>query len=254
MSDEEMSGGDVLTYERKIWYLRQIDLFRGLSDPEIEELGATLVHRTFRRGDLIVGPSAPRDQIYVLKTGSVRLFHHGPDGRQIMAGVARRGNLIGMDALFGPEHESERLHGEAETDGLLCEVDGAEFLRLISRWPQVMINLILQLGAQLVQVEQQLHSVASADARTRLAHALYQLSRPPARTAELDAGDRAQHDTVITQASLARQIGVARETVTRQLKGLERDGFVRREGRRFTVTDPEHLARAFGLLDNTDSV
>lgn len=248
-----MSGRDVLSQERKIWHLRQTDLFRGLSDSEIQELGAAMEHKTFRGGDLIVGPSTPGDRIYVIKTGSVRLFHHGPDGRQITAGVAKRGNLIGMDALFGSVREPERLHAEAMTDGLLCEADGAEFLRVISRWPQVTINLILQLGAQLVQVEQQLHSVASADARTRLARALYQLSRAPAGSLGSAVGGRTQRDALITQAALARQIGVARETVTRLLKGLERDRYVQREGRRFVVPDPERLAQAFGLTDNAVS-
>ena len=59
--------------------------FRGLSESEIEELRALQETRDFRSGEPIVGPETPPEQVYLVKAGTVRLFHRGPHGREIAA-------------------------------------------------------------------------------------------------------------------------------------------------------------------------
>ncbi len=70
-------------------------------------------------------------------------------------------------------------------------------------------------------MEQQIGAVAAADARTRLARALYHLAR--------DAGESLPGDGRLirltpTHATLAAHIGASRETVTRALAALEAGG------------------------------
>lgn len=230
----------------KLWYLRQVDVFHGLSDEEVEEMGPMMEPRTFRPGELLVGPGTPPQRIYCVKRGRVRLFHRGPAGRELTAGVVGRGSLLGVSALFGPAQEGF-LFAAAVTEVLVCVGDGWAFLQAIARWPRVMLNLAVQLGGQLVATELQLNRVASGDARTRLAAALYGLVR--------EAGDEVvgggwRLRAALTHAALAQQIGTTRETVTRLLAGLETAGFVRRDGRRIVVVDPQRLATAFGLLED----
>ncbi len=226
----------------KTWYLHQLDLFRGLTDEEVEEIGPMMEPRTFRPGELVIGPTTPPQRIYVVKEGTIRLFHEGPDGRQIDAGSITRGALLGVSTLFEPAQDGF-LSAEAVTDVLVCVGDGWTFLRSIARWPQVMLSLALQLGARLVETEQQLGRVSGADARTRLARLLYQLAR--------DSGDDVpggrQIRGALTHATLARQIAASRETVTRTLAVFEAGGRIRRVGRKIVVPDLQQLAEVAGL-------
>jgi CRP-like cAMP-binding protein len=50
-----------------------------------------------------------------------------------------------------------------------------------------------------------------------------------------------------THEALARQIGYRRETVSRALRALVDEGYVRQHGRRLAVTYPDRLAEDFGL-------
>lgn len=229
----------------KTWYLRQVDLFRGLSLEEVEEMGPMMEPRTFLPGELLVSPTTPPQRIYVVKSGRVRLFHRGADGREITAGTVGRGALLGVSTLFEPAPEGFLL-AEALTDVLVCIGDGWAFLRSIARWPRVMLNLAVQLGAQLVQTEQQLERITTGAARARLAGALYQLAVDAAE--DVPAGRMIS--AALTHAALARQIGVSRETVTRALATLEADGHIRRDRRHIIVTDPARLRAAFGLPED----
>lgn len=229
----------------KIWYLRQVDIFQGLSDQEVEEMGPMMKPHTFLPGELMVGPDTVPQQICVIKSGTVHIFHRGPDGREVTAGLVGRGSLIGVSGLFSVAQDGF-LFAEAVTEVVVCIGDGWDFLRSIGRWPQVMFNLAMQLGAQVVQTEEQLHRIASLDARTRLARVLYRLSQETSDEV-VDGGWRIR--APLTHAALARQIGSTRETVTRLLGALEADGYIQRDGRRIVVADPERLREAFGPFE-----
>ncbi|MDP8923351.1 MAG: Crp/Fnr family transcriptional regulator [Chloroflexota bacterium] len=228
----------------RTWYLQTVDIFRGLSDAEIEEIAASLETRSFRAGELIIGPDAAPEHVYVIVEGTVRLFHRGQDGREFTVDLIGRGRLFGVSALFGAAHQS--LLAEAATDVVLCVVTAAELLEVMARWPRVMQNLIIQIGGQVLNLEDFFGRVASADARTRLAATLYRL----ARDAGEDVSEGARRlPAALTRPALARQIGTSRETVIRALASLESEGYVRREGRRIGVTDPAKLGVDFGIID-----
>lgn len=235
-----MAEGDART-----WYLRQVDLFRGLSEDEIDELVRTLEHRHFAQGELIIGPDTPPERVYIVHQGTVRLFHRGPDGRQITVDLLGPGRLFGVSTLFGTARSP--LLAEAATDAHVCWGDAAAFLRLIARWPDVLLNVLAQVGERIVQTERQLERVGTLGAKARLADALYRLARDTGE--DVPEGGR-RIGGRLTHAALSRQIGASRETVTRRLATLEAEGHLRREGRRLVLTDPARLREAYGLVDD----
>jgi CRP-like cAMP-binding protein len=236
------SGDSGDSVDERTWYLRQVDLFRGLTGEQIDALAGTLEAHTYGPGDLIIQPGRPEERIYVVRRGTVRLFHRSADGRELTADLVGPGRIFGVSTLFGASRDG--LLAEAVTAATVCTAEGGDFLRLVSGWPQVMLNLIVQIGSQLMQTEQQLDRLVSADARGRLAATLYRLAFDGGEN-DADGGRRIL--TVLTHDALARQIGCSRETVTRTLAALETEGYIRREKRRITVTSLPRLARAFSL-------
>jgi CRP/FNR family transcriptional regulator len=228
----------------KVWYLRRVDMFRELSPAEIQELAAMVELRAFRPRERVMAPDMLPQRIYIVKEGTVRLFHRGPDGREVTVHLMGPGRLFGLSALFGSRRDG--LLAEAVTDAVLCDCQAVDLLRVFARWPKVMLSLIRQLGAQLVQTERRLGRVASADTRTRLAGELHRLAHEAGE--DVPGGGR-RLPAAVTHADLARQIGASRETVTRLLASLQAEGYIRREGRRLVVADPAKLAETFELSD-----
>lgn len=226
----------------KLWYLRQVDLFRGLSEHELDELDQTVEILRFQPGQQIIGPEAKAERVYIIKSGTVRLFHRGPDGREITVDVLGPGRPFGVSALFGPS--GGRLLAEAATEAVVCTGEGIRFLGVMAQHPRIALNLITQLGAQVLQTEQQLAQFNSSDARERLAVALYRLVRD---AGEPQPGGGYALPKGMSQRSLAQQVGASRETVTRLIASLVQEGYIRRAGRRLIIADVEKLASDFEI-------
>ena len=228
------------------WPRRQASLFDGLSRDEVARLAALVETRVCRAGDPITGPDAETDRLYVVERGIVRLFHRGSGGREITADLIGPGRLFGVAALGGESRYW--LLAEALTNAVVWTAHVENFQRAMAGQPTLTLNLVAQLSQLLLDLDQQLQFVGSADARTRLAGVLHRLAS--------EAGERAPRGgrrirVALTHAVLARQIGSSRETVTRMLASLERQGQLRREGRQLIVIDPERLALDFRLPDRS---
>ncbi len=222
--------------------LHEIDLFRDAVRPDAERIARMLGTQTYRSGERIVGPQTPADRIYVVVEGTVRLFHRGPDGREITADSVGPGRLFGISALYGPPRDG--LLAEAVGNVVICSAEADDFLRLVSQSPSIMCRLVTQLASRLLAVEEQLGRLTGADARTRVADALHRLALDVGE--DVPGGGR-RIRLKLTHAALARQIGSSRETVTRALASLEDEGHIRREGRRLVVNNAQRLSEMFGL-------
>jgi CRP-like cAMP-binding protein len=226
----------------------RLDLFGGLSQSDIEEITAGLERRIFRAGEPIAGPGTPPDHVYLIKEGTVRLYGRGADGREVTVELMGRGHLFETSALF--EAKRAMLLAEAATDVEVCIARRQDLLQVLSRRPQTLVNLVMQLTLRVLQLEQRRDRVGATDARARLVVELCRLVEESGE--EALAGGRRIGEK-LTHERLARQIGCSRETVTRLLTRLETEGAIRRDGRWIVVTQPRLLGAAVGSVGEIDA-
>jgi CRP/FNR family transcriptional regulator len=224
--------------------LREIDLFHGLSNEQVEPLLGMFERRVFAAGELILGPGSDTGRLYLVIEGTVRLLERSPEGREVTIDLLGQGRLFGLGGLLGLRHPGHLVQaagvsviGSAQSDHLLAAV---------ARRPRLMRNLLAQLSARLARHEQRLGLAASADARTRLAATLYRLASAVGE--QLPDGTR-RLPPALTHSALAQQIGSRRETVCRLLAGFDAEGLIRREAGGVLVIDLPTLAEAFELAD-----
>ena len=74
---------------RKIWYLRRLNLFDGISQGDLEAISKNLRDRTCRRREAVLAPWDPNDQIYLVKSGAVRVYQLSADGRELTTAILR---------------------------------------------------------------------------------------------------------------------------------------------------------------------
>lgn len=230
---------------RQTWYLRQVDLFDAFSEDDFRDLTSLVETRYFRAGELIIGPETSTNSVYIVLDGTVRLLHRGPRGREITVDHLGRGRIFGIATMFpgrSPDRPGAHLLAQALTDVVVCAAQSPRFLQFISQRPEAMLNLAMLLARRLVEVEEHLARLASADASTRLALELCRLANEAATDAP---GGGRRLTAMLTQAALAQGIGCSRETITRLLAIFEDAGYIRREGRQIVVINPAHLAEQF---------
>lgn len=216
----------------KVWYLRQLDLFEGLSENQLHELGGLFKDRTCRVGDdVVVRPNG--DRVYVVKRGHVRVMS-GP----VAVSVLGAGRLFGTSSLFGAAVAGRRV--VAVDDVVICDASAREFIGTMARHPRLAARLVALMARQIVDLERTVERSAGRGVEGRLAALLLDIAHGgPPRAAKS-----------LPQTELAGMIGASRESVWRVLTRWEREGLVRVEHRDVTLLDEERLRmRATEALD-----
>ena len=188
--------------------------------------------RLFRRGQALRDLDAPRGHVNQLLDGRLQIALSGVDKREVSLYTLERGDFFGFSGLLGLPPSG--LGALALADGAIRTLAGASLLHQISEAPEILLTMGQQLAGRLTALERQLSFAARRTVRLRL---LAQLR------------DQDVHDgqtSPISHASLARRIGASRETVTRTLRQLEKEGLLSRDHRRLRL-QPGHLGLTQGV-------
>lgn len=210
----------------KFWFLRRLDLFEGMSDLDMERLGALLRERSCPSGEeVVVRPGG--DRIYLVKQGRVAVMHDG-----VVVAVLGAGQLFGTSALFGAAITGQRA--VAIEDVVVCEAPAGQFLTAMATHPRLAAKVVTNLARQLFELERTVERAATASVEQRLAELLLRLAR-----------DRDGHAEVrgVSQSDLAKMVGAARESVSRTIAAWERNGVVRARQRLVEILDEVALRR-----------
>jgi CRP/FNR family transcriptional regulator len=213
----------------KLWFLRRLDLFEGLSEPEMERIGTLMQMRTCRPGqEVAMRPSG--DRIYLMKAGRVRVLQG-----ELVAAVLGPGQLFGTSSLFGAASADQRV--VAIEDIVFCEAPAAQFLAAMTVHPRLAAKVAMVLARQLFELEQTVERSATDPVSSRLAELLLRVARSDGAVPQVRG---------MSQADLARMIGSSRESVSRLIADWERDGTVRSRPRLIELTDESALRRLAG--------
>lgn len=121
--------------------LATMPLFDGVSEDDMKLVADRMHSIRFASGDLIFGQGDPADRLYLLRTGSVEIQYHPPDGGPLTV------TLIQADGVFG---WSAMLGRKVYTSSAIC-VDAAEALWISGRELRSLCQQHPQTGVMIVE-------------------------------------------------------------------------------------------------------
>lgn len=193
-------------------------LFRGLSPDALGRIGALMVQRPCRQGEIVFSQGDPGDALYGIVRGKVRVSAGDSDGREIFF------NLLGPGAVFG---EIALLDGGARTAtvtvvsaGELLSLARAPFIALLERESRVALELLRLCGERLRWVSGLAEDATLLDVPARLARRLLLLAD---RHGEPDARGPLLR---LSQEDCANFLGVSRQLVNQYLQEWKARGWV----------------------------
>lgn len=228
---------DRYSLAEKLGLLRELELFSGLSEADIEAIGHATTMTHCRPGQVILSPDGPPERIHILKKGRVRVYRMTPDGKQLTLDIYDKGTILGDMRLLGQDSIPEAY---AQTVGaaVICTITPDELRRLIERHPIVGVNIISHLSRRLQEAERELEAMAYQRVGQRLARKLTDLA---ARF-----GVQTVRGTLIearlTQQELAEMIGTTRETLAHTLSDFRNRGLLDTSHHEVVIRDAERLA------------
>ena len=206
--------------------LRTIPLFAAVSDDDLEAVASLLIERSFPKNKTIVEEGMPGDYMYVVREGRVKVTKLSGDGREKILEMLGAGSFFGELSLLDGAPRSASV--KALTDTRILALSRSDFLGLLHRSPDLAMAVIQELTARLRQMDDQASSLSFQRVKERTQGLLVRLAREGA-----EGGLRAT--PALTHQQIADMIGTSRETVTRVIKGLKQDGWLRQEGKQYLV-------------------
>lgn len=231
----------------KIKYLSRINLFRALDARELKQFEDDIPMEPIKRGTVVSSPHKEKQQLYLVKSGAVRLYTITAEGRELTLDVLAAGHLFGE---IGSLVSDSSVYAVTLEDSIICTMDYEQFRGLISEKPQLGITFIEIMSARIKEVEELLGHMAYSSVRHRLLFLLNKLAGKFGASLDGQAGDAEQTEWVelkveLTHQELASMMGSIRETVTETLNLLAAEGILKKNGGRKPLwINPDRLKRA----------
>lgn len=215
--------------------LRKHPLFATLPDSDVESVAAVVSTRRHPRGAFVVTRGEPAAGLYLLSSGRVKLTIASPDGKELVLGHLDAPAHFGEASLVDGQPHTADVVAVTEAEVLVLDArDLAEVLRL---QPQLGVSLIGALSERLRETITRLEDLTFYDAAHRVMRVLLNIGTARFEMTGIAVINRYTHYDIATLA------GTSRETASRVISSLSRDGLLEIQGRAILV-DLDGLARA----------
>lgn len=200
------------------------DLVAALPAP-LRDLAAMGVVRRFRANTTLIVEGDQGDTLFVILSGSLRIFCADPDGREITLAIYGPGDYVGEMSLDGGVRSASVCTEEAS----VCAVVSGQSLRQhLAANVEFSLELIRRLIRRTRLATESARSLALLDAYGRLVRLLDGLAVARADGKRM-VGQR------LTHKNIAERIGCSRELVSRLLKDLQQGGYVALEAQHYVL-------------------
>jgi CRP-like cAMP-binding protein len=215
--------------------LKQVPIFSGLTEQEFAFLTARVVQRKFGDGELIFSEGEPCSGMFVVESGSVRIFKSSAGGREQVLSIDGPGGSIAELPVFDGGNYPASAQAITATSTLF--VSKQDFRMLCLQHPEVALKVLRVVGGRLRRLVGIIEELSFTTVRHRLAAVLVRL----AKSARKQGSNQATFTVPVNNNELAAQIGTVRELVSRNLSRLQSEGLIAMDGRRITVPDLKKL-------------
>ncbi len=197
-----------------------VPLFSELKEGEIEAITQLVSSKHYNKNTIVVQEGETGDSMAIILSGSVKVSQYSPDGREVVLCLLEKGAFIGEMALLDTEPRSATV-----TTMEACElghIRRSDFSRLMLEMPRLTKTLLSEIVHRLRRTNLVLAHISTMDVNHRLYAYLNDFceqfgSRRPDNRIEIK---------LPTHQLVADQLSTSRETISRAISMLKKDGVI----------------------------
>ena len=219
--------------------IRQVPIFSELADDQLEEINRNFIPQTFKKDNMILIEEEVGSSMFIIISGRVKISRLSDDGREVILSILSEGDFFGEMSILDGQARSATVVAIDDADLLVIRRD--DFLKMLKQYPQIAINLLKELAMRLRRADAQIKSLSLQDAAGKVASTILRLAD--------DAG-KIKHGMVEIselplQQDLANMSGTSRETISRVIKSLCQEGYLKKEGGKLVILDYNKFKERF---------
>ena len=224
--------------------LRRIPFLAPLDEQRLATLQQQCAVRRYAENELIIDFGDEDNDVYFVVEGRARVLYRAATGKEVILAEVTGGQFFGELAAIDGQPRSANV--TALQSSQLCIMPGGVFRDLVLDVPDLGRGLLVLLAGRVRALNTRLAEHAFLNAAQRLYAELIRLSRPRA-----DGSGMLVVSPPPFQHDLAARIGTRRESVSRELANLARDGLVEKTRGGLVLTDPRELNRRIAATSDS---
>jgi CRP/FNR family cyclic AMP-dependent transcriptional regulator len=210
--------------------LRLIPLFSHVGEEDLQSIASQLIERSYPKHATIVEEGLNGDYMYLIASGRVKVTKASEDGREKIMDFLEAGDFFGEMSLLDQAPRSASV--KTLEPSRLMALSRRDFIELLRRSPDLALAVIHVLTRRLRDADEQASSMSFQRVKERTKGLFERIAR------EDESGlDSRRMTPALTHQQIADMIGTSRETVTRAVKQLKKDGWLTQDGKRYVVPE-----------------
>lgn len=200
--------------------IKAIPLFSELDDVEIDAIATLVSTQKYPKRMLIVQEGESGDSMFIILEGSVKISSYAVDGREVVLSLLEKGSFFGEMVLLDAEPRSATVMTMEDTE--LGRIRRTDFERLMLQMPQLTRKLLAEMVSRLRRTSSVLERVSTMDVPQRL----YNYMRDYCLRFGSPDANGSFEVKLPTHQLVADQLSTSRETISRAISALKKEGII----------------------------
>jgi CRP-like cAMP-binding protein len=219
--------------------LKYIPLFSELSESDLKEIIKLAVKQYYKKDNMILIEEEIGSTMFIILEGRVKISRISEEGREVILSILSEGDFFGEMSILDGQNRSANV--VTLDDSKIMIIRREDFLQMLHDYPQIAINLLKELAHRLRRSDSQIKSLSLQNATGKVASTLLRIADD---SGKIHMG-QVEIPRLPPQQDLANMAGTSRETISRVLKSLAKQGYLKKEGSRLIILDYESFRSEF---------
>ena len=217
--------------------LKQIPLFQGLSDAELQSVKTCLRESSFQKGEVLFREGQCCERVFIVQSGRVKLCRTASSGREQILETLGPGDTCACNP--GTQKWNCLSTAEAVSPSRVWFLSRNDYVRMVQENGKLAHSLNRLFAERLKSFSSLIEEVSLKDVKKRLVKFLLDM------LAEKTAGPVKTGALFIpfTREEIAQRLGTARETVARHLHELKRAKLIEIKPYQIVIHNKEGLEK-----------
>jgi len=207
--------------------LRAFAMFADIGDQDVALLADMMTYKQYSKGSFVLTQNERGTAMYFLVSGRVKVSLASPEGKELALSYLEAPAHFGEMSLVDAEPRSADVIAVSDIE--VFALDARDLSAAIQLQPRLALTLIGTLSRRVRQMISRLEDMAFHDATHRVMRVLLNVSTASYEAVGLPVIEGLTHYEIATLA------GTSRETASRVISQLGRDGILRTKGRKIIV-------------------
>ncbi len=217
------------TIDENVRLLKNFTVFENLTRKQLEEIAEKLIPRKYTAGETIFFEEEQGDKMFFLRQGRVKILRTSTQGKEQIIKFLGDAEVFGEVVLFGID--SYPVTAICQEDSEIEVLNRKDFRDFYLSHPEIGLGMLETMAQKLYYSQGMIKSLSLQDSRSKVIQALLQLTQEEG-TVEIKE---------LNQQELANFLSLTRETVSRNLNRLKKEGYLEISGREIIIPDRDKL-------------